>query len=115
MSPPVPVTLSATLAADAELDRRRRAGEEVVPLASGEIGLPVLPELRERLGRAADRNAYGPVTGSAALRTAAAGYWQRRAWRPTPAWWSAARAASRCCSPSCWPSAAIPSCRSPPG
>jgi aspartate aminotransferase len=70
--------MSATLAADEALARRRRAGEHVVSLASGEIGLPVLPGLRERLGAAADRNAYGPVAGSAGLRTAAAGYWGRR-------------------------------------
>ncbi|WP_331746528.1 pyridoxal phosphate-dependent aminotransferase (plasmid) [Streptomyces sp. NBC_00868] len=78
MPAPAPVTMSATLAADEELDRRRRAGERVLSLASGEIGLPVLPALRERLAAAADRNAYGPVAGSAALRTAAAGYWGRR-------------------------------------
>ncbi|WP_243878103.1 pyridoxal phosphate-dependent aminotransferase [Streptomyces sp. SUK 48] len=78
MSATVPVTMSATLAADEALTRRRRAGEEVLSLAGGEIGLPVLPGLRERLAAAADRNAYGPVAGSAALRSAAAGYWERR-------------------------------------
>ncbi|WP_395298398.1 pyridoxal phosphate-dependent aminotransferase [Kitasatospora hibisci] len=78
MPEPVPVTMSATLAADAEMARRRRAGEQVLSLASGEIGLPVLPELRERLAAAAHRNTYGPVAGSPALREAAAGYWRRR-------------------------------------
>lgn len=78
MSEPAPVTMSATLAADEALARRRDAGEQVLSLASGEIGLPVLPELRERLAAAAGQNAYGPVAGSRALRTAAAGYWQRR-------------------------------------
>ncbi|MFE9635295.1 aminotransferase class I/II-fold pyridoxal phosphate-dependent enzyme [Streptomyces sp. NPDC006463] len=78
MPAPAPVTMSATLAADEELERRRRGGERVLSLASGEIGLPVLPALRERLAAAADRGAYGPVAGSAALRTAAAGYWGRR-------------------------------------
>ncbi|WP_030200873.1 pyridoxal phosphate-dependent aminotransferase [Streptomyces sp. NRRL S-87] len=78
MSQPAPVTMSATLAADEELERRRRAGERVLSLASGEIGLPVLPELRTRLAAAADRNAYGPVAGSPELRAAAAGYWGRR-------------------------------------
>ncbi|MFF8243649.1 pyridoxal phosphate-dependent aminotransferase [Streptomyces griseus] len=76
--PSVPVTLSATLAADEALARRRRAGERVLSMASGEIGLPVLPALRDRLAAAADENAYGSVAGSTALRTAAAGYWQRR-------------------------------------
>lgn len=78
MPEPPAVTMSATLAADEALARRRRAGEHVVSLASGEIGLPVLSGLRERLGAAADRNAYGPVAGSAGLRTAAADYWGRR-------------------------------------
>ncbi|NBM18882.1 pyridoxal phosphate-dependent aminotransferase, partial [Streptomyces sp. GC420] len=73
-----PVSMSATLAADEALARRRRAGERVLSMASGEIGLPVLPALRERLAAAAGENAYGPVPGSRALRTAAAGYWERR-------------------------------------
>ncbi|MER7754701.1 pyridoxal phosphate-dependent aminotransferase [Kitasatospora sp. NPDC097643] len=78
MPEPVPVTKSATLAADEALERRRRAGEQVLSLASGEIGLPVLPALKERLARAAGRNAYGPVAGHPALRAAAADYWGRR-------------------------------------
>ncbi|MFD3544810.1 pyridoxal phosphate-dependent aminotransferase [Streptomyces sp. NPDC058655] len=78
MPAPPPVTMSATLAADEELERRRRGGERVLSLASGEIGLPVLPALRERLAAAAHLNAYGPVSGSRELRSAAAGYWGRR-------------------------------------
>ncbi|MFD8800882.1 pyridoxal phosphate-dependent aminotransferase [Streptomyces atroolivaceus] len=78
MPHPAPVTMSPTLAADEALIRRRLAGEQVLSLASGEIGLPVLPELAERLALAADHNAYGPVAGSPALRAAAAGYWERR-------------------------------------
>ncbi|WP_123955130.1 pyridoxal phosphate-dependent aminotransferase [Streptomyces showdoensis] len=70
--------MSATLAADEALARRRLAGERVLSMASGEIGLPVPPALRERLAAAADENAYGPVPGSPALREAAAGYWARR-------------------------------------
>lgn len=77
--------MSATLAADAEFERRRRAGERVLFLATGEIGLPVLPELAERLARAARRTAYGPVAGSAELREAAAGYWGRRGLDTDPA------------------------------
>ncbi|MEV8020715.1 pyridoxal phosphate-dependent aminotransferase [Streptomyces sp. NPDC086554] len=73
-----PVTMSATLAADEAIARRRQAGEQVISMASGEIGLPVLPALRKKLAEAAGRNAYGPVAGSLALRTAVAGYWQRR-------------------------------------
>ncbi|MFI6739407.1 pyridoxal phosphate-dependent aminotransferase [Nonomuraea sp. NPDC050451] len=72
------VTLSATLAANEDIDRRRRAGERVLHLAFGEAGLPVHPALRDRLAGAAERNGYGPVAGAAELRTAAAGYWTRR-------------------------------------
>ncbi|GGO62092.1 pyridoxal phosphate-dependent aminotransferase [Nonomuraea cavernae] len=72
------VTLSATLAANEEIDRRRRAGEQVLHLAFGEAGLPVHPALRERLVAASGRNGYGPVAGATDLRSAAAGYWTRR-------------------------------------
>lgn len=72
------VTLSATLAANEDIERRRRAGERVLHLAFGEAGLPVHPALRDKLVAASDRNGYGPVAGAAALRTAAAGYWTRR-------------------------------------
>ncbi|GGT00603.1 pyridoxal phosphate-dependent aminotransferase [Streptomyces cinerochromogenes] len=78
MSDAPSVSMSATLAADEALDTRRRAGEQVLAMAGGEIGLPVLPALRRRLAAAADENAYGPVSGSRALRAAAAGYWGRR-------------------------------------
>jgi aspartate aminotransferase len=79
MSAPAPVTMSATLAADEAIARRRRAGEQVISMASGEIGLSVLPVLKAKLAEAAGHNAYGPVAGSPALRTAVAGYWGRRA------------------------------------
>ncbi|MER6944548.1 pyridoxal phosphate-dependent aminotransferase [Nonomuraea sp. NPDC000554] len=72
------VTLSATLAANEDIERRRRAGERVLHLAFGEAGLPVHPALRERLVAASDRNGYGPVAGASGLRAAAAGYWARR-------------------------------------
>ncbi|MFD9499621.1 pyridoxal phosphate-dependent aminotransferase [Streptomyces sp. NPDC060035] len=78
MPEPTPVSMSATLAADEALARRRRAGERVLSMASGEIGLPVLATLRDRLAAAAGENAYGSVAGSPALRTAVAGYWERR-------------------------------------
>ncbi|MEU8202078.1 pyridoxal phosphate-dependent aminotransferase [Streptosporangium sp. NPDC049046] len=72
------VTLSATLAANEDIERRRRAGERVLHLAFGEAGLPVHPALRERLIAASGLNGYGPVAGAPALREAAAGYWSRR-------------------------------------
>ncbi|GIF02795.1 pyridoxal phosphate-dependent aminotransferase [Actinoplanes siamensis] len=78
MSERATVTMSATLAADEALARRRSAGEQVISMASGEIGLPVHPALQRMLAGAAQLNAYGPVPGGSALREAAAGYWQRR-------------------------------------
>lgn len=72
------VTLSATLATNEDIERRRRAGERVLNLAFGEAGLPVHPALREKLVAASERNGYGPVAGAAGLREAAAGYWNRR-------------------------------------
>ncbi|MEV5887979.1 pyridoxal phosphate-dependent aminotransferase [Nonomuraea fuscirosea] len=72
------VTLSATLAANEDIERRRRAGERVLHLAFGEAGLPVHPALRDRLAAASERNGYGPVAGAPGLRAAAAGYWTRR-------------------------------------
>jgi aspartate/methionine/tyrosine aminotransferase len=72
------VTLSATLAANEDIERRRRAGERVLHLAFGEAGLPVHPALRDKLAAASERNGYGPVAGAAELRGAAAGYWTRR-------------------------------------
>ncbi|GAA3081413.1 pyridoxal phosphate-dependent aminotransferase [Streptosporangium carneum] len=72
------VTLSATLAANEDIERRRRAGERVLHLAFGEAGLPVHPALRERLVAASEHNGYGPVAGAFELREAAAGYWRRR-------------------------------------
>jgi len=75
-APPVPV--SATLAANEVLTRKRQAGEPVLPLAFGEAGLPVHPVLLTALGAVTGGNAYGPVAGRPALREAAAGYWTRR-------------------------------------
>ena len=72
------VGVSATLAANEALDERRRRGERVLPLAFGEAGVPVVPVLRDALATASHQNGYGPVAGSAALRSAAAGYWGRR-------------------------------------
>mgnify|MGYP002623460103 CR=1 FL=1 len=72
------VTLSATLAANEEITRRRTAGERVLHMAFGEAGLPVHPSLRERLEESSAQNGYGPVAGAVELREAAAGYWTRR-------------------------------------
>lgn len=69
---------SPTLAADARVQAKLAAGEDVLHLAFGEAGLPVLPAVAERLAEGAARNRYGPVAGSAAAREAAAGYFTRR-------------------------------------
>jgi aspartate aminotransferase len=72
------VGVSATLAANEALDERRRRGERVLPMAFGEAGVPVARILRNALATASHLAGYGPVAGSAELRTAAAGYWARR-------------------------------------
>jgi aspartate aminotransferase len=80
-APPVSdehMAVSATLAANEALAARRSRGEPVLPLAFGEAGLPVAAALRDALAAATSSNSYGPVAGLAALRSAAAGYWQRR-------------------------------------
>jgi aspartate aminotransferase len=76
--------ISATLAANEALAARRSRGEPVLPLAFGEAGLPAHPALQEALAGATASNGYGPVAGSAALREAAAGYWQRRGLPTSP-------------------------------
>src|SRR5215468_2354322 len=81
----IPVTVSATLAANEALAARRKRGESVLPLAFGEAGLPVHPALRAALAGASARNAYGPVAGLPSLREAAAGYWDRRGLPTDPA------------------------------
>src|SRR5262249_60627575 len=78
------IPLSATLAANEILIRKRQAGEPVLPLSFGEAGLPVPPVLKGALTHAAGRNAYGPVAGQPEPREAAAGYWARRGLPTTP-------------------------------
>jgi aspartate aminotransferase len=76
---------SATLAANERVQAKLAAGEDVLHLAFGEAGLPVLPAVAERLAEGAGRNGYGPVAGSAAAREAAAGYFARRGLPTDPA------------------------------
>jgi aspartate aminotransferase len=76
--------VSATLAANEALAARRSRGEPVLPLAFGEAGLPAHPALQDALAAATASNGYGPVAGCAALRAAAAGYWQRRGLPTSP-------------------------------
>jgi aspartate aminotransferase len=72
------VPASPTLATNERVQAKLAAGEDVLHLAFGEAGLPVLPVVAERLAEGAGRNGYGPVAGSAASREAAAGYFARR-------------------------------------
>ena len=58
-----PIPVSATLAANEALARKRRAGETVLPLAFGEAGLPAHPLLTRALAEASAGNTYGPVAG----------------------------------------------------
>jgi aspartate aminotransferase len=81
---PCNIPVSATLAANEALARRRERGEPVLPLAFGEAGLPVHPRLTAELARLADHGAYGPVAGAQRLRVAAAGYWSRRSLPTSP-------------------------------
>jgi aspartate aminotransferase len=78
------IPVSATLAANEALSRRRERGEPVLPLAFGEAGLPVHPRLVAELADLADHGAYGPVAGAQRLRAAAAGYWSRRSLPTSP-------------------------------
>ena len=78
------VPVSATLAVNEAIARRRAAGEPVLPMGFGEAGLPTHPALRAALAAASGRNAYGPVAGLPALRESAAGYWARRSLATDP-------------------------------
>ena len=71
-------SVSPNLALDELVAQRTAAGESIVHLGFGESRLPVFPGLVERLLAGADRNAYGPVAGDAAVRAAVAGYFTRR-------------------------------------
>jgi aspartate aminotransferase len=72
------VAVSATLAANEAIAKRRSQGLPVLPMGFGEAGLPVPNVLREKLSEGAGKNGYGPVAGSAELCEAIAGYWNRR-------------------------------------
>lgn len=72
------VAQSATLEVNERVAALRRSGRSVLHLGFGEAGLPVLPELLDRLRTAAPQNAYAAVAGAEPAREAAAGYWTRR-------------------------------------
>jgi aspartate aminotransferase len=73
-----PVPPSATLAINERIEQRIRDGADVLHLAFGEAGLPLLPSIAEVLARAARKTGYGSVAGSPAARAAAAGWYERR-------------------------------------
>jgi aspartate aminotransferase len=72
---PSPVPPSATLAINERIAQKLRDGEDVLHLAFGEAGLPLLPSVAERLANAAPKTSYGSVAGSP---EAAAGWCERR-------------------------------------
>ena len=72
------VRISATLAINEAIAKRKEQGLPVLPMGFGEAGLPVHPRLQEKLAEGAHKNAYGSVSGYLELREAIAGYWQRR-------------------------------------
>lgn len=69
---------ASNLALNEEIARRKAAGAPLVHLGFGESLLPVPPVVRDWLADGAGRTAYGPVAGDTAVRTAVAGYWERR-------------------------------------
>jgi aspartate aminotransferase len=73
-----PLDLSANLALNEEVDRRRAAGTPTVHLGFGESRLPLIEALRGAVLAGAQDNAYGPVAGGAGVRRAVAGYFGRR-------------------------------------
>jgi aspartate aminotransferase len=75
---------SATLAINERIEQRLRDGDDVLHLAFGEAGLPLLDSIAERLARAAPRTSYGSVAGSPEARAAAAGWYERRGLPTTP-------------------------------
>ncbi|MFC8845927.1 MULTISPECIES: pyridoxal phosphate-dependent aminotransferase [unclassified Micromonospora] len=70
--------LSPNLALNQLVLHRQARGESIIHLAFGESRLPAFPPLVERLCAGAGRNAYGPVAGDHAVRSAVAGYFSRR-------------------------------------
>lgn len=69
---------SPNLALNQLVAQRQAAGESIVHLGFGEARLPAFDPLVDRLIAGATRNAYGPVAGGEAARTAVAGYFTRR-------------------------------------
>lgn len=74
---PAEFAVSPTLEVNERVSELRQEGRDVLHLGFGEAGLPVHPILRDALAGAAHLNAYGPVDGPAALRTAVAGWFNR--------------------------------------
>ncbi|HEX6488701.1 MAG TPA: pyridoxal phosphate-dependent aminotransferase [Candidatus Dormibacteraeota bacterium] len=72
------VRRSPTLAANERVQVKLAAGRPVIHLAFGEAGLPLHPHLERWLADGAAKHGYPPVAGTASLRAAAAGYFERR-------------------------------------
>jgi aspartate aminotransferase len=78
------IPLSATLAANEILIRKRQAGRARPPAVVRRGGPARAPGAQGRAGPRGRLNAYGPVAGRPVLREAAAGYWTRRGLPTTP-------------------------------
>src|SRR4051794_41929417 len=79
-----PVPPSATLAINERIEQRIGAGDDVLHLAFGEAGLPLLPGLAERLAPAAPPASYGAAARPPAGRGAAGRGVGRRGPPPPP-------------------------------
>jgi aspartate aminotransferase len=75
---PAITRLSPTLSVNQAIRQAQRDGRDIVHLAFGEAGLPVHPLLAEHLQAGIPSNRYGPVAGEELVRSAAAGYLNRR-------------------------------------
>jgi aspartate aminotransferase len=69
--------LSATLAMNEAVAKRRASGKETLHLGFGEAAFPLHPLLKTALAEAATRTSYAPVLGIPALRQAIADYLTR--------------------------------------
>jgi aspartate aminotransferase len=70
--------MSPNLALDHLVAQRQAAGASLVHLGFGEARLPVLPAIVQRLAAGSARSSYGPVAGAPSVRSAVAGYFDRR-------------------------------------
>ena len=71
-------SISGNMALNERVRHLQASGHSIVNLCFGEVNLPLLSGLAERLKQGANRTRYGSVAGSASVREAAARYFSRR-------------------------------------